>query len=220
MLTRILRFISSILLIPACIAVTAAFYDGITSITAISETGLRFIFGALAYCILHLLIFKPDFLYVLGHEFTHAVATIFSGGKATNIKVSGKGGSVRSTKPNAFVMLAPYLIPGYAVLLAVLYFLLSFFIDVGKFSNIFIFLIGFTLMLHLTYTSQSIREKQSDLVKSGYLFSISFIYIANLVIIFGIISLLFKDAGCLDFISGAYVRSKQFYYSFWRQLFL
>ncbi|MBU4312117.1 MAG: hypothetical protein KJ706_05310 [Candidatus Omnitrophica bacterium] len=220
MLIKALRFILSILLIPACVAITICFYDGITSITAISESGLSFIFGVLAYCILHLLIFKPDFLYVLGHELTHAVAAIFSGGKATKINVSGKGGSVRSTGPNVFVMLAPYLIPGYAVLLAILYFLLSFFIDVGRFSDLFIFLIGFTLMLHLTYTSQSMREKQSDLIKSGYLFSISFIYIANLVIVFGIISLLFKEADFLDFISGAYVRSEQFYYSFWRQLFL
>ena len=75
-------------------------------------------------------------------------------------------------------------------------------------------------MFHLAYTAQSIKEKQPDLIKAGYLFSITFIYIVNIVIVFSIISLLFKEASFFDFLSGFYERSKEFYYSFWRQLFL
>ncbi|MBU1853030.1 MAG: M50 family metallopeptidase [Candidatus Omnitrophica bacterium] len=220
MLIRALRFIVSILLIPVSIAFTISFYSGISSIKTVSESGLVFILGAFSYSILHLLIIKLDFLYVSVHELTHAIATLFSGGKVRKIKIRAKEGSVKTTKANIFVMLAPYLIPGYTLFIAFLYFGLSFFMDTARYSDLFIFIIGFTLMFHLAYTADSIRGKQSDLIKTGYLFSIFSIYIVNLVVIFFIINLLFKEAIFLDFISGAYEKSKDFYYFSWRQLFL
>jgi hypothetical protein len=216
----ILRFIISILLIPICVIVTFSFYDGIFSIKDVSKSGLYFILGALLYSVMHLLLFRLDFLYVFGHECMHVFATFCSGGKASNMKVSGKEGSVKTTTPNFFVMLAPYLLPVYTVLVAIAYFILSFFIDITKYSGIFIFLIGFTLMFHLAYTAESIRQKQSDLIKTGYFSSISFIYIVNLVIVFLIMSLFFKDVFFVDFITDIYEKTKFFYYSFWKQLFL
>ena len=216
----ILRFIISILLLPVCVIVTISFYDGIFTIKDVSGPGLYFILGALLYSVIHLLLFRLDFLYVFGHESMHAVATVFSGGKASNMKVSNKGGSVKTTTPNFFVMLAPYLVPLYTVIIAILYFILSFFIDITKYSSIFMLLIGFTLMFHLAYTAESIRDKQSDLIKTGYLSSISFIYVVNLIIVFLIVSLLFRGASFIDFISSIYVKTKYFYWLFWKQLFL
>ncbi|PIP67585.1 MAG: hypothetical protein CO035_06245 [Candidatus Omnitrophica bacterium CG_4_9_14_0_2_um_filter_42_8] len=217
---KILRLFISILLIPICVIVTLSFYNGIFSIKDVSKTGVYFILGALLYSVIHLLLFRLDFLYVFGHECMHAFATFCSGGKASNMKVSGKEGSVKTTTPNFFVILAPYLLPVYTILVAIVYFILSFSINVTAYSGIFIFLIGFTLMFHLAYTAESMRDKQSDLVKAGYLSSISFIYIVNLIIVFLIISLLFREVSFIDFISRVYVKTKFFYYSFWKQLFL
>lgn len=217
---RILRFIVSILLIPVCVIVTISFYSGILAIKTVSDSGLYFMLGALLYSLMHLLLFKLDFLYILGHEVMHALATILSGGKAKEMKVSNKEGSVKTTTPNFFVMLAPYLVPVYTVVLALVYFILSLYMDVSKHLDLFIFLIGFTLMFHLTYTSESIRGKQSDLVKTGYLSSISFIYIVNLIIVFLIISILFSEASFVDFMSKTYEKTREFYYAIWKQLFL
>jgi len=217
---RILRFIISILLIPVCVITTISFYEGILSIKDVSSSGLYFILGALLYSMMHLLLFRLDFLYIFGHESMHAFATFCSGGKASNMKVSSKEGSVKTTTPNFFVMLAPYLMPVYTVIIAALYFILSFFIDITKYSSVFIFLIGFTLMLHLAYTAESIRGKQSDLIKSGYLSSISFIYMVNLVVVFFIMSLFFQGASFVSFIVDVYEKTKVFYWSFWKQLFL
>ncbi len=216
----ILRFIITILLIPVCVIATISFYNGIFAIKDVSDSGLLFILGALLYSVMHLLLFRLDFLYVFGHECMHAFATLCSGGKASNMKVSSKKGSVKTTTPNSFVMLAPYLVPVYTVIIAIIYFALSFFVDITRYSGIFIFLIGFTLMLHLAYTAESMREKQSDLIKTGYLSSISFIYLANLTIVFLIMSLFFKDASFMGLISDIYEKTKYFYYSFWKQLFL
>lgn len=217
---RILRFIISVLLIPICVIVTLSFYDGIFAIRDVSKSGLYFILGALLYSMMHLLLFRLDFLYVFGHECMHAFATFCSGGKASNMKVSGKEGSVKTTTPNFFVVLAPYLLPIYTVIIAAVYFILSFFIDIAQHSGIFIFMIGFTLMFHLAYTAESMRDKQSDLIKAGYLSSISFIYIVNLVMVFLIISLLFREVSFVDFMTSIYVKTKFFYYSFWKRLFL
>lgn len=217
---RILRFIISLLLLPVCVIVTISFYNGVFAIKDISESGVYFILGALLYSMIHLLLFRLDFLYVFGHEGMHALATFCSGGKASNMKVSSKEGSVKTTTPNFFVMLAPYIAPVYTVIIAIGYFILSFFIDNTKYSGIFIFLIGFTLMFHLAYTAESMKEKQSDLIKAGYFSSISFIYIVNLVIVFLIISLFFRDVSFIGFISDIYSKTKFFYYSFWKQLFL
>lgn len=216
----ILRFIISILLMPVCLIATISFYEGIFSIQDVSKSGLYFILGSLMYSIMHLLLFRLDFLYVFGHESMHAFATVCSGGKASKIKVSSKEGSVKTTTPNFFVMLAPYMIPVYTVIIAIAYFILSFFIDITKYSGVFIFLIGFTLMFHLAYTAESIRQKQSDLIKTGYFSSISFIYIVNLVIVFLIMSLFFRDVSFIGFISDIYEKTKFFYWSFWKQLFL
>ena len=217
---KILRFIISILLIPVCVIITISFYNSMFAIKEVSGSGLYFILGALLYSMMHLLLFRLDFLYVFGHESMHAFATFCSGGKASDMKVSGKGGSVKTTTPNFFVMLAPYLIPVYTVILAAAYFILSFFIDITKYSGTFIFLIGFTLMLHLAYTAESIRDKQSDLIKTGYFSSISFIYIVNLILVFLIVSLFFQGASFVNFITDVYVKTKVFYWSFWKQLFL
>jgi hypothetical protein len=220
MILKIFRAILSILLIPACVAVTMSFYKEIASIKGVPEPAMLFILGAFSYSMLHLFLFKLDFLYVLGHETTHAITTFFSGGKVTGMKVSGKEGSVKTTTPNFFVILSPYLVPVYVIITALLYFALSFFINVAKFSGHFIFFTGFTLMFHLVYTAASIREKQSDLVKIGYLFSILFIYIVNIAIVFFIVSILMPKVSFFDFISSSFEKSREFYYNFWKQLFL
>ena len=115
MLIKILRVIGSFLLIPACVAVTVGFYKGVVGIESVTDSSLLLILGALGYSILHLLLFRLNFLYVLSHELSHTIATLFFGGKVMGIKVSSKGGSVQTTTPNFFVILAPYLVPGYTV---------------------------------------------------------------------------------------------------------
>ena len=216
----VFRIIISLLLIPCCVAFSMSFCKGIFGIKAISDSGLIFLLGAFSYAFLHLVLFKLDFLYVLGHELLHGLTTTFFGGKVKDLKVSSEQGSIKTTTPNFIVALAPYLIPGYTIFITLVYFIASFFIDVTRYYGVFMFLLGFTLMMHITYTAQSVRERQPDLFISGYLFSISLLYIVNIIVVFLIISFAFKDASFFDFLSRGYETSKKFYYLFWKQLFL
>ena len=64
---------------------------------------------------------KPVWTYVLGHEFTHAIATMLCGGRVKGMKVGSDGGHVYVTRDNFFVTLAPYFIPIYAIMVFVVF---------------------------------------------------------------------------------------------------
>ena len=62
MFSKILKIIVSVLFIPIGVSVTAAFYETVVSIRAVSDAGQIFILGAFVYCVIHLMFFRLDFL--------------------------------------------------------------------------------------------------------------------------------------------------------------
>ncbi len=120
--------------------------------------------------------------YVLGHELTHALWSMLFGGKASGLKVGDRGGSVRVTKNNAWVTLAPYFFPLYAVLAAVVWLLcVWWFPAVRPYSPVFLFWIGLTWSFHLTFTIRFLAYNQPDIREHGRLFSYALIYALNLL---------------------------------------
>ena len=86
----LIKFVIGILSIPIAVGVTAAFYRNLLLISALSGKLSFFLWGIAAYTVIHLLFYKPTYLYVLGHEAVHAgVAWIF-GGKIKSFKASKK----------------------------------------------------------------------------------------------------------------------------------
>jgi hypothetical protein len=59
---------------------------------------------------------KPMWIYVFGHELTHALWTWLFGGQVKKMKVTSKGGHVVISKTNFVIALAPYFFPLYVVL--------------------------------------------------------------------------------------------------------
>ena len=55
-------------------------------------------------------------IYVFGHELTHALWTWLFGGQVKKMKVSSSGGHVIISKTNFLIALAPYFFPLYAVI--------------------------------------------------------------------------------------------------------
>jgi hypothetical protein len=72
--------------------------------------------GVACWVVVFLLLPKPMWIYVLGHESTHAVWTWIFGGKVKQFKAASSGGHVVTTKNNFVITLAPYFFPFYAVL--------------------------------------------------------------------------------------------------------
>lgn len=206
--------------LPLIITISKAFYLQLANIYVVdSRNQLYFLWGLAAYVAMHLFFFKPNFLYNLGHETVHVLTTWASFGKAKKMKVSAEGGSVQTTKSNFFISISPYFVPLYTTLLCLAYFIISKFRDISVYAPYFVFFIGFTFTMHIIMTVEALKTAQPDLIKTGYLFSLSLIYLANLIVAGFIISLIFPGFSFIDMVLQFCVDTKALYILLFRQLF-
>lgn len=214
---KVIKFLAGLLAIPLMIAVTNAFYVNIISVAELSGILKYFLWGVGSYIGLHLLFYKPTYVYVLGHEAVHAVTSWVMGGKISSFKVSKEGGSVSTTKTNAVVELSPYFIPIYAIVIMAIYFVVSYSYAIS--GGTFVFLIGFTMALHVIMTIEVMKTRQPDMIKSGYLFSIVFVYVLNIIILALLFSLLFHTFSAKKFFIDSFEYSRGVYTAVVKQLF-
>ena len=107
MLKNILKTAIGIVLLPLLVSFSITFYEQFGNIGNIwTEAQVYFLWGVVAYCLVQLLLIKPAFLYVLGHETVHVLATWLCLGKVTSFNVSPQGGSVTTSKSNFFISLS------------------------------------------------------------------------------------------------------------------
>jgi hypothetical protein len=181
------KFLAGLLLLPLCAALSMTLWRAIV-ILAQSPTRLPMLhaFACVAGIAIWMIIwlFLPPLTrtYVLGHELTHALWTVLFGGKASGLKVSERGGSVRVTKNNAWVTLAPYFFPLYTFIVALLWLLsVWLFPPIQPYVPIFLFWIGMTWSFHATFTVRFLAYNQPDIREHGRLFSYALIYALNLL---------------------------------------
>lgn len=139
--------------------------------------------GILTYVLIEALFKKPMWLYVFGHELTHAVSGLLTGAKVHSFKASSKGGEVEMSKSNAFIALAPYVLPLYMVVVIGLYALLKIWWPTQHLHQGFQFLLGLTLAFHISLTFHAVHTKQPDLKVLGLFLSVVVIALGNLLIL-------------------------------------
>lgn len=134
--------------------------------------------------------------YVLGHELTHAMAAWATGGSVYAIKVGEKEGHVDLSHSSAFVALAPYCVPFYALAVAAGYRMLLWVRPEAGGEALFLFLLGGALGAHLLFTWDSLtRTRQPDLdAAGGVLFSVALISIANALMVMLLLKGLFPGS--------------------------
>jgi hypothetical protein len=104
---RVWRWSLAVLLAPVCIGLSWAVFD------LVAATGLRvqfwvpFAAGGLCWIILFLSLPTPMWIYVVGHELTHALWALMFGGRVKRFKATSRGGHVVVTKSNSLIVLAP-----------------------------------------------------------------------------------------------------------------
>ncbi len=217
MIKLFIKLIIAVLSIPIAVGATIAFYKNFILIKTLAGSLPLFLWGIASYAILHLLFYKPTYLYVLGHEAVHAGIAWLFGGKIKSFKVSKEGGSVGTDKSNALIELSPYFVPIYAIIITVIYFVVASSYRIN--GSVFIFLIGFALAFHMILTIELMKIRQPDIVKSGYFFSIVLVYIFNIIVISLIFGLIFPDFSVKKFFIESWVFSKGAYIAAVRQLF-
>lgn len=216
-MSKIVKMVAGVLAVPLMFAVTHAFYTNVAQVSELSGILKFFMWGIVSYVILHLLFYKPTFVYVLGHEAVHAVMAWMMGGKVQSFQVSKEGGSVSTDKSNAAIELGPYFVPIYAIVIMVVYFVVAYSYNIN--GAVFVFLIGFTLALHMVMTIEVMKTRQPDIVKSGYFFSIVFVYALNIIIIAMIFGLLFHSFSAKRFFIDTWMATRSIYGAVIKQLF-
>ena len=135
-------------------------------------------------------------VYVLGHEMTHALAAWSLGGKVFEIHVEEKGGHVDLSETSAFVALAPYCVPFHAVFVVAGYRLLLWLKPEAQAEALFLLLMGGALAFHALMTWETLTQvKQPDLdAAGGAVFSLALIAAANGLVVLLLLKALFPEA--------------------------
>jgi hypothetical protein len=218
MFSQILKVVAGIFFIPVVVSLTRVFFQALNSLDFLNVNLYLLTLGFFAYPIFHIVFFKPMYIYAFGHEIVHVLATWLCGGKVTSFHISQAGGNITTTKSNLFIRLSPYFVPIHAIALFLLYWILSRFYDISSFSDKFIALIGFTLGFHLIMTVEVMKARQPDILKTGYLFSVLFIYAANIAVALLALSFISQDVSFIAVAKETFILSKDIYFSIFSRL--
>ncbi len=191
------RFIGGFVLLPLAIILSmtvmeAVVQGGSNMSIWLSESVWFPIMGALIWVVLAGgRLFTNQFLYwyVLGHELTHVLAVLMSFGKVSAFRVGVDGGHIQTNKSNLFIALSPYFLPLWALLWAGLYSLLNWFWPSSEWRAILYGGVGFWWAFHLYWTGWIIPRDQPDLQENGTFFSLMIVYLANQILLVGILML-------------------------------
>ena len=195
------KLIIGLLLLPVCVG------GAQTLVRVVAQTGDADTFwvaalgGAGCWWVIYLLLPKPMWVYVVGHELTHVLWTWLFGGRVHRFKASAKGGQIVADRTNFLIALAPYFFPVYALLVILLFLAGDLVWNWTPYRPWFHFLLGAAYAFHLTLTWHILHSRQSDLTSQGYLFSAVIIFLGNLSVLVVGLPLLAGRPGLLTALS-------------------
>jgi len=187
------KFLIGLLLLPVCVATAKTAWQTLALGGAADRVWLPMLAGAAAWTAVFVLLPKPMWIYVLGHEMTHAVWTWACGGQVKRLRASSEGGHVLTTKSNFVIALAPYFFPFYAALVTLVFVVGNLIWRWGGYLPWFHFLLGAAYAFHLTLTFEILKTRQSDITSQGYLFSTVVIFLGNALVLILAVPLLTGD---------------------------
>jgi len=192
----IIKFILGICLLPFVYSTSVSFLNEF----AVLEKSLQDYFwtGIISLLILYLFIWEPVIIYVKGQKLLELIFSFF----------------------RPLVRVAPYLLPIYTIVLFMVYGVLSLVFKSPDLVNVFIFLFGFSIGLHLVFSAKSLRGKQEDFLKSNYIFGFSFLYIINLAILSFCLSAIINAFSFVNFSNNSFQMAKGIFSAVFKQLFL
>jgi hypothetical protein len=193
-----IKLIIAILLLPVCGGAARALWLVLRACGSADTTWIPILAGAACWVVVFLLLPKPMWIYVFGHELTHALWTWLFGGQVKKMKVTSKGGHVVISKTNFLIALAPYFFPLYVVLVVSVFALGNLIWNWHGYLVWFHLCVGAAYAFHLTLTFQVLQTQQTDITGQGCLFSAVIIFLGNIcVLLFGI-PLLTANVGMLN----------------------
>ena len=186
-MANFLRLLLGLALLPMCWGVSRAFLDAIVIAAGasgwMSAEALSLLGGVSAFAMSWFALSHPVRMYVLGHELTHALWGLLFGARPSDVRVSASGGSVKLTKSNLLITLAPYFFPFYTFIVIVVALITYAFFRPLPYLPLWLFLVGFTWSFHILFTLETLGQRQPDVKLYGRIFSWTFIFLANVGIV-------------------------------------
>ncbi len=201
-LKRLMRWTIALLLLPLCWVTTWTFLTRFSQATvdqSFWKTAEFWYFATGALVMLGWFwsgLLKTFFLYlyVLGHELTHAIFVLLYRGRVTEFHVSVDGGYITTNKTNLVIALSPYFVPFWSVIFATLYAIIRFSAGLSqKWDCLLYGILGVTWTFHMIWTLWMIPRDQPDLKDNGTFLSLVIIYLANLLVLAGLLCLAAKS---------------------------
>jgi hypothetical protein len=189
------KLIVAILLLPLCAGAATALWRILAASGAADTIWVALAAGAGCWLAIYLLLPKPMWVYVFGHELTHALWTWLLGGRVKKFKASSSGGHVVVTKHNFAIALAPYFFPLYAIAVVLIFLAGNTLWDWRPYVVWFHLLLGAAYAFHVTLTWHILQNHQTDISDQGYVFSAVIIFLGNVAVLIAGIPLL---AGRVD----------------------
>jgi len=177
------KTIIAILLLPVCFGAAKALGMVFGKSGDATTTWVPLISGAACWLSIYMLLPRPMWVYVFGHELTHAFWAWLFGAEVKKFKASSKGGHVVITKTNFIIALAPYFFPIYAVLVVGVFLAGHLIWNWKCFLVWFHLLVGAAYAFHVTLTAHVLQTRQSDITSQGYLFSAVIIFLGNVSVL-------------------------------------
>ena len=179
------RLLIGLALLPACWGVGRSLVDAL--LAAAGQTGGisieadSLLAGLVAFSLCWAALAHPVKAYVLGHELTHALWGLLFGARPSDLRFGADGGSVRLTKTNMLITLAPYFFPFYTFVVIVVALVTYAFLRPLPFLPLWTFMIGFTWAFHVLFTLETLTERQPDVKLYGRVFSWTVIFLGNII---------------------------------------
>ena len=173
------KTIIGLLLLPFCVGAAWAIELIVRESGSADMTWVPLLAGVACWVVVYLLLPKPMWIYVFGHELTHAIWTWACGGRVKKIKASANGGHVIVTKTNFLIALAPYFFPFYAVIVVAVFVAGHLIWNWQRFEVWFHLLLGAAYAFHITLTWHILKSRQTDITQQGYIFSAVVIFLGN-----------------------------------------
>lgn len=193
---KLVKFLFALVLLPTAFFTLAETGQILLAVLGNLGAAVSFVAGVLVYAGIHYGYYDFSRPYVFVHEMTHALAALICGCRIKDVSVGQNSGYVKMNRCNAFVVLAPYFVPGYVILTVMAYIIGDLFVDLTPYRQIFLFLTGFFTSFHFIQTFKTLFEAdQPDLkLAGGKVFSVIMIVLANLVVLALLLKGLFPEA--------------------------
>jgi hypothetical protein len=192
---RRIKTVVAIVLLPLCFGTAQAVLNLLQATEQADTVWVATVAGMACWLVIYLTLPEPMWIYVFGHELTHALSAWLMGGKVKRFKATARGGHVVVTRNNFLIALAPYFLPIYAVGVMIAFLLGRWLWGWTKHLAWFHLCWGVAYAFHATLTWRILRARQPDVVQHGYLFSAVVIWLGNAAVLVFAIPLLTGRVG-------------------------